>query len=401
MNKPLFNSLVSLMLMISVGVSFAQTPDRFRFEAEAGVATLNLPKPYRTGSLYHQQLTGYFSPHWGMALGLHWGSSANRSPLKTIYANQSTTSGGPPQLPDPVALRSFYQRSEQMTNLTFVFRPVLSRRHQVKVQAGLSAYSRREFGVDSVRYIGTDRSYFETVGQYTDKRRVVPMAAIGYDVQLSSRWAVGLSATAYFTGDRQPTTALGLRGTYRFNVLADSLGINTIDTDGLHVGVRAGTTLTSTTGNSPDQVYRARFVGGVWAELPVSLTWALRGEVNYNQRGYRIRGAQTNGSTYRSGFGNLNYLDLPLFVRYEAAYKWHVYGGPYIAFYLNGYTQTAEKRNPAIKPHTVGGLAFGTSYDLTKKLALDARYSQDLLFLSNSQESNLRGFQVGMTWAFH
>ena len=397
MNKLLIYSGTLLGLVINSHIGLAQTANPFRFEAEAGVATLNLPTPYRTGSLYRQQLTGYVNPRLGVALGLSWGSSVNRDPLKTRYANPATTTA--PPLPDPVALRSFYQRSEQMTDLALVYRPLISKRHLVSVRVGLSAYRRREFGVDSVRFIDAQKSYYETIGKFIDTRQVVPMAAIHYDVTVSSRWAVGLNGTAYFTGGGKPTTTFGLHGLYRFNFLADSLSIHSVNRDDLRVGVRAGTSITTGTGSqNPGSVSRTRFVGGLWAELPLSLTWAIRGEVNYAQRGYRIRETQTSVGTYQPAFGNLNYLDIPLLFRHEIAYRWHLYGGPYLAFFMSGYTETSGQRNQAVQPHTGSGLVLGTSYNLTRQLAVDLRYQRDLVALSTANYGNYQSFQLGLSW---
>lgn len=398
MNKQLTYGCIFIGLTLNARVGLAQPSAPFRFGAEAGVATLNLPAPYRTGALYRQQLTGYFSPRLGVALGLSWGASANRDPLRTKYVSPANP-GIDLQLPDPVALRSFYQRGEQMTDLSLVYRPVLSRRHQVRIQVGLSAYRRREFGVDSIQFINPQKTNYETVARFTDTRRVVPMAAISYKLSLSSRWAVGVRGAAYGTGDGRPTTSLGLHAAYRFSVRADSLGINTITTDGFRVGVRAGTSLTTGTGGTnPGRVYRARFVGGIWAERPLSLTWAVRGEVNYAQRGYRIRETQTSTGRLVAGFGNLNYLDVPLLFRHEIAYRWYVYGGPYLSFFLNGYTETAGQRNPDLRAHTVSGLVLGTSYHLTNRLAADLRYQRDLVVLSSASYNTLQVVQAGVSY---
>ncbi|MBC8155597.1 MAG: PorT family protein, partial [Bacteroidetes bacterium] len=138
-----------------------------------------------------------------------------------------------------------------------------------------------------------------------------------------------------------------------------------------------------------DRLYRLRFNGGVWVEIPLSLTWAVRGEVNYAQRGYRDL----------PNFGNANYLELPLLFSHEVAYHWRVYGGPYLAVYLNGYTESDGIRNPPTRSHIVSGLMLGTTYALSNRFAADLRYQRDWANLSSSPYSQVyHSFQLGLNY---
>ena len=377
-----------------VNVSLKKKAVRHRFELEAGGGVLQLPAPYRTGWFAGQQLTGYVHPRVGIALNLNWANSSNLNPLNTRNPDESDRF--PIFKPDPAQLPEVYYRQEQMTNLSFVFVPVLTRRHQVKVQAGLSSYHRREFEIERVFYPDPrDRSHYLEVVRLINSRRVLPMAAVGYDVRLSNRWAVGLNATAYFTGAQRPTSTLGLRTLYRFGVSADSLGIKSLDWRELQAGVRLSANVVNR--DEPAGRYRTRFIGGLWAELPLSLTWAMRGEINYAQRGYRNEDESQGGARLSTTFGNLNYLELPLLFRHEVAYHWHLYGGPYLAFFLNGYTERNSQRNPPVQAHTVSGLTLGTSYAFTNRLAADLRYQRDLIALS-SASYGFYSFQLGLTY---
>ena len=376
----------------------AQSVTRYRFEAETGVGTLQLPSPYRPGWLVRQQLTAYVSPRVGVALGLNWGASANRAPLQTTDPGQPSGTSFPN--PNPAQLRAFYQRNETMTNLSLVVVPVLTNRHRVRVQAGLAAYKRRELGVDSIIYLDPRFSYSEQLARITNTTRVVPTAAAGYDFRLSNRWTIGALATGWFTGEGRPTTSLGLHGTYRFGLAADSLGLRPVDWQELRYGLRASAAAVSLNGRSPANVYRIRFNGGLWAELPLSLTWSMRGEINYAQRGYRQREVQQGNSRYLSASGNADYLEMPLLFQHEIAYRWHLYGGPYLAFFLNGYTESDGKRNEPIRPHTVSGLMLGTTYTLADRLTADLRYQRDLVTLSSTPYGGFHSFQVGLNYAF-
>lgn len=386
---------VIFLFLISVG-ALAQTPESHRFEVETGISTLTLPTPYRAGWHVRQQVTGYLKPRLGIALGLGWGASANNDPLSTT----NPADLGPYAQPDPAQLRNFYQRQERMTDLSLVVLPVLTKRHQLKAQLGLSVYHRREIGVDSIFRENPRFPSYRTTARFTNTRRVVPMAALGYDYRISSRWGVGINGAAYITGDGRPTTTLGLRGTYRFGLSADSLGMNPIEWSELRMGVRLGASLVAENSLGPGGRYRARFIGGLWAELPLSLTWAVRGEVNYAQRGYQSDAVRSGTIRYLNNFANLNYLEIPLLFRHEVAYRWHLYTGPYVAFFLKGYTETEGNRNSPLPQSTVTGLMLGTSYALTDRLSVDLRYQRDLVQISSTPYGGLHSFQLALGWAF-
>jgi len=371
----------------------AQLPNQHRFEFEAGVSALRLPTPYRTGWHLRQQFTGYLRPKLGVAVGIGWSASANNDPLNTIDP-------AAPSQPDPAQLPAFYKRQDLMTDVSVVALPVFTKRQQVKFQVGFSVYRRREIGIERIVRENPASPTYSAIGQFTDTRRIVPMAALSYDYRLSSRWGIGLNGTAYFTGNGQPTTTVGLRGTYRLGLSADSLGIKPLPWHDLRVGVRLGASLVNQNSTGPGGRYRVRGVGGLWAELPLSLTWAVRGELNYAQRGYRSVEVSTGSVRYPSSFSNLNYLELPLLFRHEVAYRWHLYTGPYLAFFLNGYSETEGIRNPPVRPNTISGLMVGASFAVTERLSADARYQRDLIQISSTPYGGFHSLQLTMGWAF-
>ncbi|GAB3500572.1 hypothetical protein GCM10027341_26090 [Spirosoma knui] len=386
-NKRFYTAILVAACSIA---SQAQSQEFRRFEAETGMYTLRLPAPYNNGWTVRQQLTGYISPRLGIALGVGWGGSANTDPLNA--------GKDPYKIADRSRLVDFYLRNQRTIDLSIVALPVLSRRHQVKVQVGLSAFRSREIRIDSS--FETAPGYTEAVMRYTDTRRVIPMAGIGYDFRLSSRLAVGVNATGYFMGESKPITILGMRGTYRFNLSADSLGMKPIPWENLQVGVRAGVHVVGQNGGGPGGRYRTRFVGGLWAEMPLSLTWDIRGELNYAQRGFRSEEVKIGNTRYLPGSGNLNYLETPLLFRHEVAYRWYLYGGPYLAFFLNGHTEIEGQPTSVLKPHTNSGLMLGASYALTSKLAVDIRYQRDLVQISTTPYGGFHSFQATLGWAF-
>lgn len=396
MNKLVINLHILVSLLLTVSAQ-AQPTNPSRFELELGGGVLRLPTPYRSGYVFRQQLTGYVSPRIGVALGLSWGSSANFNALNT--RNPADTQGWENQ-PDPAQLSSLYQRTEQMTDLSVVALPVLTRRHQLKVQAGLSAYRSRKTSVDTIVYPEPRFPYYEIVPRQTSTLRFVPVVGAGYDFRLSNRWSVGINGAAYFTGASAPTTTFGLRGAYRFNIIADSLGLAPIRWNEATWGIRAAGSVVADNGRT-NGVYRLRFNGGLWAEVPLSLTWAVRGELTYAQRGFRAREVQySNNVRAIAGLGNANYLELPLLFRHEVAYRWHLYGGPYLAFFLNGFSRFDGVAEEPVSSHTISGLMLGTSYNLTDRLAVDLRYQRDLITLSSTPYGGFHSFQLGLNYAF-
>ncbi len=389
------NRIIALLLVLSgLNTAVAQTP--YRFEGEISAGTLKLPGAGQTGWSVRQQVTGYFRPRLGVSVGIGWGGVANTAPLNTANTPNVFTQ------PDPVGLNQFFVRSDRMVDFSVVVLPILTRRHQVSLRAGLSVYRSNATRVDSLIFLGPNvpTGGYQAVLGSTTTNRVAPMLGGSYDFRLSNRWAAGVQATAYFTGQNRPVTTFGLRTTYRFNLGADSLGFGPVNRSDLRVGVRLAANLSASNGGRATNTYQWRGVGGIWAELPLSLTWRMRGEINYAQRGQGYRGVDVNGVQYASGFTRLNYLEMPLLFRNEVAYHWNLYGGPYLAFMLNG---RAENRGvpETVESHTFSGLMVGVDYQLSKRLGIDLRYQRDILFISTTTSfGGLHGFQAGLTYTF-
>jgi hypothetical protein len=88
-----------------------------------------------------------------------------------------------------------------------------------------------------------------------------------------------------------------------------------------------------------------------------------------------------------------------LLFRNEVAYKWYLFGGPYIATLLNSRAE-ADGKPVAVEPHSVVGLILGADYQLSDRFSMDVRYQRDLVQLSSRPYGGLHGFQLGLSWAF-
>ncbi len=393
MRKTLINRLaVVLSLVMAGGASIAQVSP-YRLELEAGGGLLRLPDGIHSGWLVKQQLTTYIKPRLGVSIGINWAGSANTAPLSYSPDRYGT--------PNPARLNEFYVRTDRMLDVSAVVLPVLTRHHQLSVRVGFSAYQSKTTEVDSLIYFDPrDRSSYRTVLDQRTTDRVSPLLGLGYDYRLSNRWSVGAHATAYLNApDRQTVSTFGLRTAYRFNISADSLGLSSIDKSAIRTGIRVAGNVSASNGRTVAGVYSLRGVGGVWAEVPLSLTWQFRTELNYAQRSGQTNEVRTGNVRFLPGVDNRNYLEIPLLFRNEVAYKWHLYVGPYFAVLLNGRAETNGKP-VAVIPHSVVGVMLGADYQLSERVSVDARYQRDLVQLSSRPYGGLHGFQLGVNWVF-
>ncbi|HEY0110308.1 MAG TPA: outer membrane beta-barrel protein, partial [Fibrella sp.] len=114
----------------------------------------------------------------------------------------------------------------------------------------------------------------------------------------------------------------------------------------------------------------------------------------------RFDGYRTSGRSSSARQVEATYLELPLLFRHEAAERWHLYGGPYLAFLLNGTSQPEGQPSVSIRSHTNSGLMLGADYQFSKSLSLDLRYQRDLLQISTTPYSNgYHSYQLGVNWA--
>ncbi len=107
----------------------------------------------------------------------------------------------------------------------------------------------------------------------------------------------------------------------------------------------------------------------------------------------------TSGGGLRTTHVAATYLEVPLLFRHEAAERWHLYAGPYLAFLLNGTSQPEGEPSVVISPHINSGLMLGADYQLSKTLSLDFRYQRDLLQISTTPYNNsYHSYQLGVNW---
>ncbi|MGA0559440.1 hypothetical protein ACO2Q8_22470 [Larkinella sp. VNQ87] len=381
-----FGFVLSLLFLLAVTGQrpvLAQASDGYRWELSTGGSALRLSDVAPTGWFLRQQVTYFPHKNIGFSAGVSWGKLDNPAPLQAADRRE--------------LLNLFYQH-HNATELNVVLAPLRSRRHTVRVSAGLAFWRLRVMTVDSVyttRYPIDDQTTIRPA--FSDSRRVVPQVGLGYQVNLTPRWLLGLEGRAYRLGPAKTATTLGLTAAYRFRLHPDSLGLTHFNRQNLKVGLRVGATHSTENGRSPSERYRTRLVGGVWAELPISLTWSARGEISYAQRGYRVDNYRKGNLRYLPAVSSENFLDWTLLFSHEVAYHWRLFAGPQLALFLNGQAEVDGKPSP-VRPRNFSGIVVGTAVQLADRWQLDGRYQRDVLSFSTNQGGGLHGFQLGINY---
>ncbi|GAB3248104.1 hypothetical protein GCM10027347_04150 [Larkinella harenae] len=379
-----FLSILSFWGLLLVSpFALAQSPSDYRWEIAGSGSVLRSSDVSSMGWFIRQQLTYFPHQNIGFSAGLGWGKLADLSSLKTGNTQD---------------LANLFYRQHNAAELNVVLAPVRSRRQTVRLSAGLALWRSRAMNVDSVYPKEPQWQQYEIAPRFTDSRRLVPQVGVGYQLNVSSRWLIGLDARAYWTGSAKTATTVGLTAAYRFQLNADSLGISGIDRQDLKAGVRLGATHSVGNGRGISEVYRTRFVGGLWAELPISLTWFARGEISYAQRGYRVYERKQGNARYLPAVSSQNFLDWTLLFSHEVAYRWRLFVGPQLALFLNGKADL-DGEPVEVRRRNFGGVVVGTAVQLSDRLQLDGRYQRDLVSFSTNQGGGLNGFQLGINYS--
>jgi|GEM_PF-3958497 len=369
-----FTAILTLLLR----PAFAQTP---RWEVTTGLGALRMSDKDQTGWLLRQEATYRAGKRWGLAVGLGVGGLRHLSPL---------ASG------QPFDVLRFYNRQVRTTDLSAVLIPVQTVRHTLRLVVGVTHWRQRSTQAERVQLAPFTEA--EYLLRYEQTNRLAPQAALAYQYHLSRRWGLGLEGRAYWPGNTT-STFLGLTGTYRFRLRADSMGLGSVERDELRAGLRLVGSAARLNGAAPGMQYRPDFGGGLWLEVPLNLSWHLQAEASYVRRGFRQTERRIGNARYLPGYGQINYLDWTLLFRHEVAPRWSLLAGPQLSVFLDGRTQSGGRFSP-IGSHSIGGLVIGTLVNLNDRLALDARYHRDLLSLSTNQSGGLHSFQLGLSYAF-
>lgn len=161
------------------------------------------------------------------------------------------------------------------------------------------------------------------------------------------------------------------------------------------------------------------FTAGLMAEIPLAKSFSLQPELLYSQQGVKISYSdpEVENSDFKSTI-TLNYLNIPVMLKYYVAKGLSVQAGPQIGILLKGNNkyhdnflgyENSESMN--LKEYTSGidtSVNFGLGYQFKERFYADARYNlsyskifkeSDMNAVINNDMKN-RVFQITLGYFF-
>ena len=97
------------------------------------------------------------------------------------------------------------------------------------------------------------------------------------------------------------------------------ISVSSIQAQGFHLGVKAGTNISQMTGRSFDDGFQWNFMAGAFAELNFSSHWGIQPELLFSQTSTQT--ASDFDDVYQEGINSrnvkLNYLTIPILLTYK------------------------------------------------------------------------------------
>jgi len=193
-------------------------------------------------------------------------------------------------------------------------------------------------------------------------------------------------------------------------------------TDKVKIGVKAGLNISSLTSdeNELDSSDKTGFTAGIMAEIPLAKNFSIQPEVLYSQQGMKFSYSDVDvqNSHYKSTIG-LNYLNIPVMLKYYVVKGLSVQAGPQIGILLKannkyqdnflGY-ENHETFNLSDYANGIDtAVNFGLGYQFKNKFYTDLRYTisySDIFkdasantYIINSDMKN-RVFQITIGYFF-
>ena len=165
-----------------------------------------------------------------------------------------------------------------------------------------------------------------------------------------------------------------------------------------NISISGGNSVTN-----PDTTTRTSFHLGGLVEVKLADKFALQPEIQYSSVGYKfaLTGIE-QGISYRGDVvDKIDYLSIPVLVKYFAAEGFSLDFGPQVGFLIshkadikvnvlgNSSTQTVDLADESEKIEF--GLNFGATYKFKNNLFLSGRYN---LWLSKSQKESTDGEKI-------
>ncbi|WP_394774751.1 porin family protein [Flavobacterium sp.] len=201
------------------------------------------------------------------------------------------------------------------------------------------------------------------------------------------------------------------------------LGVTVMaQTEKIKLGVKAGLNLASLTFDERElhSSNKAGFTAGIMVEIPIVKNFSLQPEVLYSQQGSKSSFSDNDvtNSHYKSTI-DLNYLNIPVMLKYYVLKELSVQAGPQIGIllkannkYQDNFLGYENHENFNLKEYSAGidtSVNFGLGYQFKDKFYTDLRYNisysnvfkdGDANHFINSDMKN-RVFQVTIGYFFN
>lgn len=181
-------------------------------------------------------------------------------------------------------------------------------------------------------------------------------------------------------------------------------------------GVKGGLNLANFEGDTDglDMKSKAGFHVGGFVAIKLSDKFTLQPEVLYSTQGAKADNIQQdiNGTIYTADVDfNLDYVNVPLMVKYYAAEKFNIEFGPQVGFLTAAKVKATINGNSAeqdVKDQFESvdfGVNVGAGYDFTEKLSAGLRYNLGLSNIAKTEpgdDSKLKNavFSVSLGYKF-
>lgn len=178
-------------------------------------------------------------------------------------------------------------------------------------------------------------------------------------------------------------------------------------------GAKAGVNFANLTGDDAgDAEMFFGFNAGMFVEIPLTDKLALQPEVLYSAQGSKSEGPlDIEGDIYDvKATMKINYINVPVMLKYKVAEKFSLEGGPYVGFLTSakmkvevaGFGSATEDIKEMVKS-TDFGVALGMNYDFSDVVFANLRYQAGLTQIGDSgagDDIKNSVFQLGLGFKF-
>ena len=179
----------------------------------------------------------------------------------------------------------------------------------------------------------------------------------------------------------------------------------TAQTEKVKIGVKAGLNIASLTfdENELESSQKTGFTAGIMAEIPLAKNFSVQPEVLYSQQGMKFSYSDIDvaNSSYESTI-NLNYLNIPVMLKYYVLKGLSVQAGPQIGILLKSNNKYQDNflgydnhENYNLSDYTNAfdtSVNLGVGYQFKDKFYVDLRYN--ISYSDVFKEANSNGNYV-------